>query len=340
MFGTIVQAPMAGVADHALAIAVAEAGGLGSIACALLSAEQVRAEVAAFRARVTKPVNLNFFCHAPTEAPAVLARWRTRLAPYYAELGIDPDAPSPPAPNRAPFGDAMADLLEELRPEVVSFHFGLPAAPLLARVIAAGAKVIATATTVAEARWLAERDVAAVIAQGAEAGGHRGMFLDDDVPGQVGTLALVPQIADAVRVPVIAAGGISDARGVAAAIALGATGVQVGSAYLRAHEAKTSQVYRAALATAHTTVITNVLTGRPARAIANRIIRELGPITDAPPFPVAAAHLVPLRLAAEARGSIAFSQLWAGQAAALAREASASEITHALMAGLDRSRTP
>ena len=334
MFGTIIQAPMAGVSDHALAVAVAEAGGLGSIACGLLSRDQVQAEVAAFRARVARPVNLNFFCHAERDAPEQLAAWRARVAPYYAEYGLDPDAPRPPAPIRRPFDDAMCELVETLRPEVVSFHFGLPAQ--LERVRATGAKVIATATTVAEARWLAERGVDAVIAQGAEAGGHRGMFLDDDVATQLGTFALVPQICDAVRVPVIAAGGIVDERGVAAALALGATGVQVGSAYLRATEARTNALFRAALA--QPTCITNVLTGRPARAVANRIVRALGPITDAPPYPTAAGPLAPLRAAAEARGSIDFSPIFAGQRAGAARACGAGDITRELMARLDRSR--
>lgn len=334
MFGTIVQAPMAGVTDHALAVAVAEAGGLGSIGCGLLSPEEVRAEVAAFRARVVRPVNLNFFCHAEVEDAEKLARWKARLACYHAELGIDPEAPVPPMPVRRPFDEAMCELVEALRPEVVSFHFGLPS--LVDRVKATGAKVIASATTVAEARWLADHGCDAVIAQGAEAGGHRGMFLDEDVATQLGTFSLVPQVVDAVNVPVIAAGGIADARGVRAALALGATGVQVGSAYLRCPETKTSPLYRAALDSP--TCISNVVTGRPARVVANRFVRELGPIGDAPPFPTALGPLLPLRSAAESRGSSDFSPVFAGQSAVRARSISAGDVTRELLAGLDRDR--
>jgi nitronate monooxygenase len=335
---------MANASDHALAIAVADAGGIGAIPCATLSPAQVHAEVAAFRGAVQAPINLNFFCHTPAEDPARLARWWTRLLPYYAELGIDPDAPRPPAPSRMPFDTGMCEVVEALRPELVSFHFGLPDAALLARVRATGAKILGTATTVDEARWLDARGVDAVIAQGSEAGGHRGMFLDHgagDVARQVGTFALVPLVVDAVRVPVIAAGGIADARDVAAALALGATGVQIGTAFLRCPEAKTSALFRATLAAPHTTVITNVLTGRPARAIANRAVCELGPIDrDVPPFPTAAAPLLPLRAAAEARGLHDFSPFLAGQAGALAREVSAREITAGLIRGLDRNRRP
>lgn len=338
MFGTVLQSPMANASDSTLAIAVAGAGGIGAIPCATLSPAQVHAEVAAFRGAVQAPINLNFFCHTPAEDPVRLARWRARLAPYYAELGLDPDAPRPPAPARMPFDDAMCGVVEALRPEIVSFHFGLPEPALLARVRAAGAKILGTATSVEEARWLDARGVDAVIAQGSEAGGHRGSFLGDE---HVGTLVLVPAIVDAVRVPVIAAGGISDARGVAAARALGATGVQVGTAYLRCPEAKTSALFRATLAAPHTTVITNVLTGRPARAIVNRAVRELGPIDrDVPPFPTAAAPLLPLRAAAEARGLHDFSPFLAGQGGAFAREATAREVTEALIRGLDRSRRP
>jgi nitronate monooxygenase len=329
----ILQAPMAGAALSPLAIAVAEAGGLGGLACALLGLEQMRTEIAAFRAATARPLNLNFFCHAPTAVDAEReAAWRQRLAPYYAELGIDPAAPVPVA-SRAPFDDATADLVEELRPEVISFHFGLPAPALLARARASGARILSSATTVAEARWLAEHGVDAVIAQGAEAGGHRGMFLGDDVASQVGTIALVPQIADAVSIPVIAAGGIADARGIAAALALGASAVQLGTAYLVCPESAISPVYRRALATASddTTAITNVFTGRPARGLINRVVREVGPLsTSAPGFPLAGGALAPLRAAAERKGSGDFTPLWSGQAARLARPLPAATLTRSL----------
>ena len=337
----VIQAPMAGVQGSALAVAVSNAGGLGSLPCALLTVDQMKSELAAIRAQTDRPFNVNFFCHAePAPDAARDAAWRARLARYYAEAGVDAsDVPSGPA--RAPFGPEAADALAPFKPPVVSFHFGLPAAPLLARVRRWGAKILSSATTVDEARWLEARGVDAIIAQGIEAGGHRGMFLSGDLATQLGTLALVPQIADAVKVPVIAAGGIGDARGVAAALALGAGAVQVGTAYLLCPEATTSAVHRAALQSdaARTTAITNILTGRPARAIVNRIVREVGPLDDAaPPFPLPAAAVAPLRAAAESRGSGDFSPLWAGQNAAACRPAPAAEITRALARGLDGAR--
>jgi len=331
----IVQAPMAGAMDWQLVAAVSEAGALGSLPCAMLSPVQVREQVERIRAHTAKPINVNFFCHAPPRADAAReAAWRERLAGYYRELGLDPNAPLSAA-NRAPFDAAMGELMLELRPPVVSFHFGLPDASWLARLKSAGIVIFSSATTAAEARWLAERGADAIIAQGYEAGGHRGMFLSDDVAAQVGTMALVPQVVDAVKLPVIAAGGITDARGVAAAIVLGASGVQIGTAYLFSPEAKVSAPHRAALKNARddATALTNVMTGRPARGFYNRVMREIGPITDvAPAFPLAATALAPLRAKAEAAGSGDFSPLWAGQGAALGRELPAAELTRALVA--------
>jgi nitronate monooxygenase len=336
MLGTelpIVQAPMAGVQDVALAIAASEAGAVGSLPCAMLSAERMRAQLEKLRAHARGPWNVNFFCHAPPAPDAAReSAWRARLAPYYRELDLDPDAPVAGAARR-PFDAETADALAPFAPPIVSFHFGLPAPELLARVRAWGAKVWSSATTVDEARWLEARGVDAIIAQGAEAGGHRGMFLDDDVATQVGTFALVAQIARAVRVPVIAAGGIADRAGVAAALALGAAAAQVGTAYLLCPEATTSAVHRAALAgdDARRTAITNVFTGRPARGIVNRLMRELGPMSaQAPAFPLAANAVAPLRAAAERLGRGDFSPLWAGQNASGCRAAPAAEVTRSL----------
>ena len=338
-----VQGPLAGAVDFELAAAAAEAGALGSLPCAMLNADQARDQMVKIRARTKKPINLNFFCHTPPVLNnAREARWRERLAPYYRELAIDPAAPVPSS-NRTAFDAAMCEVVEETKPEVVSFHFGLPEERLLERVKAAGSLIISSATTVAEARWLEERGVAAVIAQGVEAGGHRGIFLTENLATQVGTFALVPQVVDAVKVPVIAAGAITDARGIVAAFALGAAGVLIGSAYLWSPESRISAPHRAALkdASDNSTAVTNLMTGRPARGIINRVMREIGPISDvAPEFPLAAGALAPLRAKAEAQGSGDFSPMWAGQATGLGRALPAGELTRKLgEEALERLRT-
>jgi nitronate monooxygenase len=338
----IVQAPMAGVQDVDVMIGAAEGGALGSLPCAMISTEKAREQVSIFRQRVSAPLNLNFFCHTAVEAdPTREARWRKRLEAYFNELSLNPGM-TVQAANRAPFDAQMCELVEELKPEVVSFHFGLPDKALLKRVKAAGAIVIGSATIVKEAVWLEQNGADAVIAQGAEAGGHRGMFLTENIASQPGTMSLVPQVVDAVRVPVIAAGGIADGRGIAAAFALGAAGVQIGTAYLHTLDSKVSAGGRAALAgaTDESTVITNVMTGRPARGVANRLMREVGPISpDAPAFPHAATALVPLKAAAEKLGRVDFTNLWAGQSVALSRNLGAADLTRALAAeALDRLR--
>jgi nitronate monooxygenase len=330
----IVQAPMANSSDVELAVAVAQAGGLGSLPAGSLDAEKLREHVTAFRAGASgKPLNVNFFTHRmPTLNNAREAAWRQALEPYYAEYGIDPNAPVTSVP-RAPFNAAHCDLVEALKPEVVSFHYGLPEPELLARVKAAGCKVMCSATTVAEAKHLADGGCDAVIAQGNEAGGHRGMFLTDNVAEQQGTFALIPQVADAVSVPVIAAGGIGDARGIVAALALGGAGVQLGTAYLHCPESRVSKPHRELLRTAASrpTVVTNLMTGRPARGFVNRVMRELGPISPfAPEFPLAAAALAPL--AAKTKDTGDFAPLWAGEAAALGTELPARELTLRLAA--------
>lgn len=326
---------MAGVQVSALAIAVSNAGGLGSLPCAMLGIDDLRRELAALKAGTSRPFNVNFFCHAPPIPDAGReARWRKALAPYFAELGIDPERIAA-GPGRSPFGMEAAQLLEEFKPAVVSFHFGLPSEPLLARVKALGAKVLSSATTVEEARWLQAHGADAIIAQGAEAGGHRGMFLTEDLTTQAGTLALLPQVLGAVSVPVIAAGGIADANGVAAALRLGAAGVQLGTAYLLCPEATTSPVHRAALKSdaARHTALTNLFTGRPARSIVNRLMRELGPVSAvAPAFPLATAAIAPLRASAEKGRSGDFSPLWCGQNASGCREIPAGQLTRELAA--------
>lgn len=333
----IVQAPMAGVQASRLAIAVSRAGGLGSLPCAMLSPEAIADEIGAIRAATDRPFNLNFFCHVMPRPDADRdARWRESLAAAHAEFGIDPATIGTGA-GRNPFDEAAAELVEALRPPVVSFHFGLPEPALLARVKATGAIVMSSATTVAEARWLESRGADVVIAQGLEAGGHRGHFLSHDLGEQLGLFALVPQLVAAVRIPVVAAGGIADAACVRAALALGASGVQAGTAFLRTPEADTSALHRAALAgdEARHTALTNLFTGRPARGIVNRFLREHGPMSPlAPEFPLATAASGPLRAAAEKQGSAEFSALWSGQNASGARPVPAAEIVRGLAAGL------
>jgi nitronate monooxygenase len=331
----LVQAPMAGFQGSALAIAVSNAGGLGSLPCAMLGPEAIRAELAAIKAATRKPFNVNFFCHgAPVPSVERETAWRRVLGPFYREYGIDPNS-IPAGPGRSPFTAEAAEILEEFKPAVVSFHFGLPSKELLARVRGLGAKVISSATTVEEARWLEAQGVDAVIAQGNEAGGHRAIFLGNDLTTQVGTFSLLPQVVRAVKVPVIAAGGIADAKGVAAAMALGAAGVQVGTAYLLCPEATTSGVHRAALKSeaARHTAVTNILTGRPARGIVNRVMKDVGYMSDlAPTFPLATGAIAPLRAKAESQGKGDFSPLWCGQNATGCREIPAAELTRSLFA--------
>ena len=330
----IIQAPMAGSQGSALAIAVSNAGGLGSLPCGMLAPDAMRAELSAIRAATRKPFNVNFFCHTPpVPSPQREAEWRALLAPYYRELGIDA-ATIAPGPGRAPITAAATEVLEEFKPAVVSFHFGLPAPELVARVRKMGAKILSSATTVQEALWLEARGVDAIIAQGNEAGGHRGIFLGNDVITQPGTFALLPQIVRAVKRPVIAAGGVADAKGVAAALALGACGAQVGTAYLLCPEATTSKVHRAALKSdaARETALTNLFSGRPARGIVNRLMRELGAINPAAPeYPLATGALAPLRAKAESQGRGDFSPLWCGQNPTGCREIPAGELTRSLV---------
>jgi nitronate monooxygenase len=330
----IIQAPMAGAQLSGLALAVGAAGGLGSLPAAMLSPQALQAEMGKLFAGSRRHVNINFFCHA---APVIdherEGRWVQALQRYYAEFGLTaPQIGAPPA--RQPFSEAHADVIEPYAPSIVSFHFGLPGVGLMRRIRSWDAKIFSSATTVAEARWLEAHGVDAIIAQGLEAGGHRGHFLSTDISLQSGTFALLPQIVAAVKVPVIAAGGIADAHGVRAAMALGASAVQVGTAFLLCPEAETSAVHRAALrsAAASYTDLTNIFTGRPARGILNRAMRELGPMSPlAPAFPLATNAIAPLRQHAEAKGSGEFSPLWAGQNVRGCREIPAGELTRELV---------
>jgi len=329
----ILLSPMAGAGGVELAVAVAAGGGLAALPAAMLTPDTLAEQIAAFRARIDAPINVNFFCHRQPD-PVDETAWQALLAPYYAEYHVGPPASPPPA--RAPFGEAMADVVDALRPEVVSCHFGLPAPHLLDRIRASGARLIASATSVAEARALDAAGVDAIIAQGFEAGGHAGRFLRGDPAAQMGLFALLPQIVDAVSVPVVAAGGIGDARGVAAALTLGAAAVQVGTAYLPTPESLIGAGHRAALTEerAECTVFTNLFSGGLARGIPDRLIADIGPVHPAaPPFPLASAGLAELRRAAEARGEVSFTPIWSGQSARLGRAEPATALTERLAAG-------
>jgi nitronate monooxygenase len=329
----IIQAPMGGHVSPEMPVAVCGAGGLGSFPCSWLPSARLRDAVGKIRSQTTKPLNLNFFALVTERDATVEAAWLKRLAPYYAELGVNP--PQFPASFPPPFSSEICDLAVELRPEVISFHFGLPEKSLVDRLKSAGCVIFSSATTVTEARWLEDHGADAVIAQGVEAGGHRGMFLTSELTSQLGTLALVPQVVDAVKVPVIAAGGIADGRGIAAALALGASAAQIGTAFLLCPEATISAVERTAIKSAkdELSVVSNVLTGRPARVFVNRFVRELGPLaSDVPSFPLGALALGPLSKKAESQGSADFSGLYAGQAAALCRELPAGDLTSNLAA--------
>ena len=347
----IVQAPMAGIQDSELAIAVSRVGGLGSLPCAMLTPDTIREELQRIESSTDKPYNINFFSHQLLAIDHNKeAKWREVLAPFYREFDIDP-AKITAGVSRSPFNHEFADALEGFKPRVVSFHFGLPSEELLERVKAIGAKVLSSATTLKEAQWLEANGADIIVAQGVEAGGHRGTFLNDSsvnttgkvsdygVSTQVTTFALLPQIANSVNVPVIAAGGIADAQGVAAAMALGASGVQLGTAYMLCDEAKTSDIHRNILKSdqVQETLLTNLFSGRPARGIVNRLIKELGPMSElVPAFPTAATATTPLRSKAEAQGTGDFSPLWCGQNASGCQEISAAELTLQLAAGLKR----
>ena len=316
----IVAAPMAGAAGVELAVAAIAGGAVGSLPCAMLSPDAARAQIEEVRARAAGPLNLNLFCHAQPE-PVDDSAWRALLAPFYQESGVEP--PEAAAPSRRPFDAPMCAMVEEMRPELVSFHFGLPEPALLARVRASGARVIGNATTVAEARWLDARGVDAVIAQGWEAGGHAGRFLGAPPEEQMGLFALVPQVADAISVPVIAAGGIGDARGIAAALTLGAAAVLIGTAYLHCPESSIAPAHREGLASeaAEHSRFTNLYSGGLARGLASPLTERLGAVrSEAPPFPLASTALAPLGL----------RPMWAGQAARLGRPEPARALTERL----------
>lgn len=328
----IIQAPMAGVQGSALAIAVSEAGGLGSLPCGMLNTEKIISEIELIKASTHAPYNLNFFCHetSPYDENRQTI-WRNTLKPFFTELGAEMDVSA--GSNRVPFSHDIADAIEPFSPEFISFHFGLPDKDLLQRVKSWGTKVVSSATNLEEAVWLESRGVHGIIAQGLEAGGHRGMFLSDNVSTQIGLISLVSQVVNRVNVPVIAAGGISDHKGVNACLQLGACAVQVGTSYLLCTEAETSELHKQAIKSdkASHTALTNIFSGKPARGIVNRAMDELGYMSAlAPEFPYASIEMSQLRHRAEKQGMDGFSPLWCGQNTQGCREVSAKQLTHHL----------
>lgn len=317
---------MAGVSGTELCVAAMKGGALGSLPCAMLSPGQVRDQVRDVRARTDGPLNLNFFCHRMPAQADDLA-WRELLRPYYDEYEVEP---ANGESLRLPFDEQMCAVVNELKPEVVSFHFGLPDASLVDRVKRAGILVIGNATTVEEALWLQERGADAIIAQGFEAGGHTGRFLGSEPSEALGLFALLPQVANCMRAPVIAAGAIANGRAIAAAMILGASAVQLGTAFLHSPEVPISDVHRSGLREGRT-LFTNLMTGGLARGLRGRLIDDLGPVrTEVPPYPLASAALAPIRSAAEKQGEYGFGPMWAGQAAPLGRPLPAADLVREL----------
>jgi nitronate monooxygenase len=328
----IIQAPMGQHAGPALVAAVCNAGALGSLGCGTMSIDSARRRIAQVRHASARPFNLNFFAHsAPLIDTETADLVRARLAFYYGLLGLGAvPRPTDPLPR---FDEKRLQLILTTRPRAVSFHYGIPPAAMVAQIRRAGCVVIGSATTVAEAKALEQHGVDAVIAQGIEAGGPRGTFTRGDGAGLIGTMALVPQVADAVRVPVIAAGGIADGRAIAAAFALGASGVQIGTAFLGCQEAVVSAPYRDALrqATDDDTRLTRVFTGQQARTLRNRMTDELAD-AEVIDFPAQLSLTRALAKACNDRGRTDFLPLWAGQAVPLLRSLPAAALIEALVA--------
>lgn len=334
-----VQAPMAGAQDEQLAVAVCQAGGIGSLPAAMLNAEQLANQLQQLTMQVQgAPFNVNFFAHQPPQyCPQQAQQWLAVLQPIFAELGIDANH-IPNSVERSPFDEAALQVIEYYRPAIVSFHFGLPEKRLLDAVRACGCKIIASATTLNEARYLEAQKIDGIIAQGWEAGGHRGWFLDKTLQSQSGTFALLPQLVQACQLPIIAAGGIVHHQTVQAALILGAAAVQCGTAFLLANEAKISAEHRVALmsSSAQNTAVTNIFSGGGARGIVTPLMQRLGIFNEyVPDFPLAGKYAAIIKQAAAEQDLMGYSSLWAGQNAPLAQTGSAAEIVARLVASCD-----
>ncbi len=338
----IIQAPMAGVSTPAMAAAVSNAGGLGSIGVGPVGAEAARGMIAAVRAATDRPFNVNVFCNRPAVADRSReAAWLARLAPVFRRLGAEPPVQLTEIYRSFVEDDAMLAALLEERPRVVSFHFGLPPAERIAALRAAGIVLLATATNLEEARSIAAAGVDAVVAQGIEAGGHRGVFDPEAHDERLGTIALTRLLVRSLEIPVIAAGGIMDGAGIAACLVLGAGAAQLGTAFIACPESAADESYRAALlgdASAHT-VITTAISGRPARCLANRFTALGDEAGDgaAPAYPIAYDAGKALNAAAKAAGETGYGAHWAGQGAPMARPLPAATLVAELRSEMEQA---
>jgi nitronate monooxygenase len=338
----IVQAPMAGVSPPAMAAAVSNAGALGSIGVGATDAIGARAMIAAVRERSNGPLNVNVFCHRPATAdPRREAAWIGRLSPQFDALGATPPPSLSEIYRSFVQDDAMLAMLVAERPRVVSFHFGLPSGDRIRALSDAGILLFASATCLAEAQAAAAAGVDAIVAQGYEAGGHRGVFDPEADDDRLGTMALTRILVRNLNLPVIAAGGIMDGAGIAAVLSLGAAAAQLGTAFVGCDESLADTGYRAALFSdaAHHTTMTRAISGRPARSLANRFTRLGADIAarDIPDYPIAYDLGKALHAAAKAKGEFGFGAQWAGQGAPLARAMPAAELVATLAAELERA---
>ena len=332
----IIQAPMAGIGTPALAAAVSNAGGLGSLGVGATNAEGARKMIAAFRALSARSLNVNVFCHQPAKLDArVESAWIERLRPEFARFGATP--PTHLTEIYRSFvedDDMLAALLQE-KPKVVSFHFGVPAPERVRALRGAGIILLASATNPNEAQAVADAGIHAVVAQGYEAGGHRGVFNTDAPDSSLGTIALTRLLVRQLDIPVIAAGGIMDGAGIAAVLHLGAAAAQLGTAFVASPESAADEGYRAALASgaAHHTVMTAGISGRPARCLANRLTALVADVSarEIPAYPVTYDAGKALNAAAKAKGEPGYGAQWAGQGAPLARALPAAELIGTLI---------
>ncbi|MEH6739107.1 MAG: nitronate monooxygenase [Sulfitobacter sp.] len=333
----LIQAPMAGAQDEKLAIAIAQKGGIGSIACARLELNEISTSARQFRDQSSGPLNLNFFCHAvaPRDAQRE-AVWQKELSRYYTENALGFDYPTDVALYAI---DAeTVDIICAIKPEVVSFHFGMPPKDFVDRIRATGSKIIASATTLKEALYLEEQGCDAVIAQGCEAGGHQGVFLPTENTTPLPMIELVTRCVVALNIPIIAAGGIADDKTIRAAMQAGAIGVQIGTRFLKTPESTIPSRHRALLdgQGVQETAITNVFTGRPARGFVTKLVQELGPMNpNVQTFPLAISAITHLKTAT--KGSDDFVAMWAGQNWEIGQEKPAADVVDELATGLDNS---